>query len=172
MSKPLPDRFDPDLMPRDGTRHEATLPLASFERLAAILASTEGEVHVVASFSRREDHALVSGRLSGGLPLRCQRCLEPMVLPIDEPFELTFVASEDDARALDEALDPVVLDDAGRITVQAMLEDELILHVPLIARHPESVHCAPAEVSFGGEGIEPEAERSRPFDALKNLDLH
>ena len=172
MAKPLPDRFDPDLMPRDGTRLETSLPLAGFERLGAILASTEGEVHVGASFSRREDRTLASGRVRAAYPLRCQRCLEPMVLEVDEPFELTFVATEAEAEALDESLDPVVLDDAGRITAVAMLEDELILHVPLIARHPESVDCAPAETSFGGEGIEPEAGRSRPFDALKDLDLH
>ena len=174
MVKPLLDRFNPDLMARDGARHEATVPVARFERLGAILASDEGVVHVVASFSRREHHIVVAGRLRSGLRLRCQRCLEPMVLDVDEPYELTFVATEAAARALPDALDPVVLDDAGQITIVAMLEDELILHVPLIARHPDGARCAPAEASFGGEGIEPEAgtERARPFDALKDLDLH
>ena len=172
MAKPLPDRFNPDLMARDGTRHEAVLPIARFERLAAILASDAGEVHAAASFSRREDHIVVSGRVRAGYTLRCQRCLEPMVLEIDEPYELVCVASEAAARELADELDPVVLDDAGRITIVALLEDELILHVPLIARHPEAARCAPPEHSFGGEGIEPEAGPSRPFDALRNLNLH
>ena len=174
MAKPLPDRFNPDLMARDGTRHEAVLPIARFERLAAILAPEPGEVHVVASFSRREQHIVVAGRVRSGYPLRCQRCLEPMVLDVDEPYELTFVASEAAAQALPDELDPVVLDDAGQITTVAMLEDELILHVPLIARHAGDADCGPVEASFGGEGIEPEAEteRARPFDVLKKLDLH
>ena len=173
MVKPLPDRFDPDLVARDGARHEMRLPIARFERLAAILASDAGEVHVVASFSRREDHVAVTGRVRAGYALTCQRCLEPMVLDVDEPFELTFVGSEAAARALPEELDPVVLDDAGRITAVAMLEDELILHVPLIARHPDGAVCAPAAASFGGEAIDDaEPERPRPFDALKKLDLH
>ena len=174
MAKPLPDRFNPDLMARDGTRHEAVLPIARFERLAAILASDAGEVHAAASFSRREDHIVVAGRVRAGYTLRCQRCLEPMVLEVDEPYELVFVESEAAARALADELDPVVLDDSGRITAVDLLEDELILHVPLIARHPESARCAPTALSFGGEAIDAEAEsaRDRPFDALKNLNLH
>ena len=172
MAKPLPDRFDPDLMARDGTRHEAVVPVARFERLVAILASDAGEVQASARFSRREDHVVVAGRVRASLALLCQRCLEPMVLEVDEPYELTCVESEAAARALAEELDPVVLDDAGRITIVALLEDELILHVPLIARHPEAARCAPPEHSFGGEGIEPEAGPSRPFDALRNLNLH
>ena len=173
MAKPLPDRFNPDLMPRDGTRHEATLPIARFERLAAILASDVGEVHVAVGFVRREDHLVAAGRVRADCTLRCQRCLEPMTLPVDEPFELTFAESEAAAQALPEALDPVVLDDTGRITAVALVEDELILHVPLIARHAPGDGCAPVEASFGGEAIErAEAERPRPFDALKDLDLH
>ena len=173
MVKPLPDRFNPDLMARDGTRHEATLPVARFERLAAVLASDAGEVHVAATFSRLEDQLRVSGRVRADYRTRCQRCLEPMSLPVDETFELTFVASETAAQALDDELDPVVLDDTGRITIVGLLEDELILHVPLITRHPAGEGCAPLEASFGGEAIEAaEAERPRPFDALKDLDLH
>lgn len=193
MAKALPDRFNPDLMARDGTRHEAVLPVARFGRLAAMLAPVAGgadavagadeaagagSVVVSATFSRREDHIVVAGRLRAGFALQCQRCLEPMVLDVDEPYELTFVESEAAAQALPDELDPVVVDDTNQITLVALCEDELILHVPLVARHPEGVRCAPAAASFGGEGIDPDAAdaaengRRRPFDALKDLDLH
>lgn len=175
MAKPLPERFNPDLMTRDGTRHEAVLPIARFPRLVTLLASDVGEVHVDATFSRREDHIVVAGRLRTALTLQCQRCLEPMLLDVDEPYELTFVVSDAAAQALPDELDPVVTDDTGQITTVALYEDELILHVPLVARHADPGQCGPVQASFGGEAIDPdEAEggKRRPFDALRDLNLH
>ena len=178
MVKTLPARFNPDLMVRDGTRHEAIVPIRRFPRLADILASDEGEIRASASFSRRKDHIVIAGRLTADWPLVCQRCLEPMRVSIDEPYELVFVESEAAARELPKALDPVVLDDAGQIHVVDLFEDELILHVPAIPRHEDGESCTDAELSFGdvpepGDGAEGDGRRERnPFDVLKDLNLH
>ena len=177
MVKTLPARFNPDLMSRDGTRYEATMPVRQFARLRDILASDEGEVRATALFSRRKDHIVVSGRLRAEWPLVCQRCLEPMTVAIDEPYELVFVESEALARELPKELDPVVLDESGQIHRTDLFEDELMLHVPLIPRHDDPDDCTDAERSFG-EVPEPENDagdgegRKNPFDVLKDLNLH
>jgi len=175
MAKTLPARFNPDLMARDGTRYEVTVPLEAFERLPGILASCEGAVSASASFSRRKDHIAVSGRLAATWPLVCQRCLEPMSTTIDEPYELVFVESEEAARKLPKALDPVVLDETGQIRLVDVLEDELMLHVPAVPRHDNHATCVETERSFGNvdAAIAEEAEgKKNPFDVLKDLNLH
>ena len=174
MAKTLPSRFNPDLMARDGARFHATVPLARFERLCAVLNSTEGEVHATAGFSRRKDHIVVSGRLSADFSLQCQRCVSPMILPIDEPYELVFVEDVVAAGALAEGLEPVVLDDTGQIRVIDLYEDELILHVPLIARHAQVADCAELPIEVGSFVVEdePGAAKPKPFDVLRKLDLH
>jgi len=175
MAKTLPERFNPDLMARDGTRYEAMVPIREFERLRTILASNDGEVRATAVFSRRKDHIVVGGRIHVAWPLECQRCLEPMTVAIDEPYEFVFVESERAARVLPEALDPVVLDENGQIRVVDLLEDELILHVPAIPKHDDLAECTDAERSFGEVEAESTGDgegRRNPFDVLKNLNLH
>jgi len=174
MAKPLPNRFNPDLMARDGARYEAALPLSSFERLTTLLQDSAGEVHVSAAFARRERHILISGRLTVRYSLQCQRCLAPMTLVVDEPYELVFVPDSASAEALPDELDPVVLDDGGYMATTVLFEDELILHVPLIARHADIADCAPLPDNVAAVVPEDDdaAPRRNPFDALKNLDLH
>ena len=175
MAKPLPSRFNPDLMARDGTRYEAAVPLERFKRLGPILASTEGDVLASAAFSRRKDHIVVSGKLNVDMCLQCQRCLETFMLPIEARYELVFVESEGAARRLPDDFDPVLVDDTGQIHLVDLFEDELLLQVPLVPRHSEG-QCESVQRSFGD--IAPEAvdtgdeNRKRPFDVLKDLNLH
>jgi len=185
MVKPLPSRFNPDLLARDGTRYEVELPQAQFTRLSAMLSSAGHSVRATVGFSRRKDHIVVSGRLKTDYAVECQRCVEQMVLEIDEPFELVFVDNEAAAQQLAKELDPVILDEKGQIHIIDLLEDELILHVPEFPKHTGENACEFKEVSFGGidsgsasdtenhAGAQTDEEsRQRPFDVLKNLDIH
>ncbi len=182
MVKPLPSRFNPDLLARDGTRYEVDVPQAQFTRLSTLLSSAEHSVRATAGFSRREDHIVVSGRLKTDFSAECQRCLEPMVLSIDEPFELVFVDSEAAAQQLTKELDPVILDETGQIHVVDLFEDELILHIPEVPKHAADQACELLDISIANVSVVDEAEvametqdtetRQRPFDVLKNLDIH
>jgi len=181
MAKTLPTRFDPDLVARDGTRFEVTVPFDHFPRLVSMLALKEGVMHASATFSRRKDHIVVAGRLRASWPLECQRCLEPMQVEIDEPYELVFVDSEEESRALPDVFDPVVLDENGQIHLVDLFEDELILHVPNIPRHAEGSDCQRFAREHGvidealvGDPDDASADSSKksPFDVLKDLNLH
>src|SRR4030095_12333539 len=82
-------------------------------------------------------------RVSGTLELRCQRCLEPMRMEVDEEELLVLAASqaEIDADPADpEAPDRVL---AGKeMALRELVEDQLILALPFAPRHAE---CAPAK---------------------------
>lgn len=172
MVKALPQRFNPDLLARDGTRFELVLPQSQLKRLGDMLASDDNDVQITALFSRRKDHIVISGRLKTRFALICQRCLESMDVDISEPFELIFVESEQKADDLPKELDPVVLDDQGHIHVVDLFEDEVILHVPEVPKHSDMSVCNQGPTEFGDLPAEMEEGKPNPFAALKNLNLH
>lgn len=172
MVKALPQRFNPDLLARDGTRFELVLPQSQMPRLSDILSSSDNDVQVTALFSRRKDHILINGRLNTRFRLECQRCLEPLDVDISEPFELVFVENEQKASELPNELDPVILDETGQIHVVDLFEDEVILHVPDIPKHSDMTVCTLDQTVFGELPADVEEGKPNPFEALKNLNLH
>jgi len=172
MVKALPQRFNPDLLARDGTRFELVLPQSQMPRLSDILSSADNDVQVTALFSRRKHHIVISGRIRTRFALHCQRCLELMDVDVSEPFELVFVDNELKASELPNELDPVILDDAGQIHVVDLFEDEVILHVPDIPKHSDKTVCELDRTEFGELSADLEEGKPNPFEALKNLNLH
>jgi uncharacterized protein len=73
----------------------------------------------------------------GTVTLQCQRCLQPIAqaLVVDRWFR--FVDDEDEAERLDEENEEDVLAAAHGFDLHALLEDELILALPLVPRHDE-----------------------------------
>ncbi len=180
MVKPIPSRFNPDLLARDSTQYSLNLPLGQFGRLRELLLDDTAELQAVFRFSRRKNTVLVAGTLKTSFTLECQRCLEPMQLLVEEPFELAFAKTEAAAQEMPEGLDPVVLDDNGQIHVVDLFEDELILHLPAVALHAQLDECKAdfiqenigTEEQVGKNDAVETTERKNPFDVLKNLDLH
>lgn len=201
MVKPTPSRFNPDLLARESTVYSVNLPLAQFGRLRELLLNDEGEMHATFRFSRRKNTVLIAGSLKTSFNMQCQRCLEPMQHAVDEPFELVFAKSLDAANAMPEGMDPVVLDEHGQIHVVDLFEDELILHLPTVAKHAQMDACHASEHMIsasqvmtdrvGANGNIPQdgseqddrdkddrdkqeqaTDKPKPFDVLKNLDLH
>lgn len=196
MVKPTPSRFNPELLARDSTEYSVTLPLGQFSRLREMLLDDEGEMQAIFKFSRMKKTVKVAGQLKTSYHMQCQRCLGPMQAPVDEPFELVFAKTEEEAQAMPDGLDPVVLDENGQIHIVDLFEDELILQLPTVPRHEQLAECeASGHVLFtNADDVQPtdaqtdrqneqneqtqtttssaESKRKNPFDVLKNLDLH
>ena len=102
--------------------------------------------------------------------LTCQRCLAPveMRLLVDRWFR--FVADEATATAQDDTCEEDLLVMAGDFSVLGLLEDELVLELPLIARHqecPVQPKLQAADAAFVAE----QTSREKPFAALAGLKL-
>jgi len=86
------------------------------------------------------------------VPLECQRCLQPMKEGLQVQRRFRFVRSEDEAARLDEESEDDVLALPARLDLQSLLEDELILALPIVPRHgvcPEPLEeAAPAPNPF------------------------
>ena len=171
MVKRAPSRFNPDLLAREDVRFEAELPLSQFPRLSELL--LENQANLVANFDvhERKSHRVVRGSLSFEAVMQCQRCMEPFSSVIQANFELVCVNTQDEANALPDALDPVVLDENGQLHLVDLLEEDALLQLPDIPKHENDASCQPDEHSFGEIQNTEETQKPNPFGALKDLKL-
>jgi len=99
----------------------------------------------------------------------CQRCLQPMPLALAVDRTIRFVPGEDEAAELDEELDEDVLALPRTLDLLALVEDELILALPIVPMH----ETCPQPLSFSAEAATDSAvddeERPNPFAALAAL---
>lgn len=107
-------------------------------------------------------HLVASTRLA----LECQRCLQPVSTELDVDRRFRFVAGEDEAARIDAESEDDVLALARHLDLHELVEDELLLALPLVPRHETCVLPLPAD---GGEAEEPEPDRPHPFASLAAL---
>ncbi len=70
-----------------------------------------------------------------GLRLVCQRCLEPLDQPLEVDRHFRFVSSEQAAEAEDDQAEEDLLVASHAFNGLTLIEDELILSLPLVPRH-------------------------------------
>ena len=108
--------------------------------------------------------------LKGRLYLVCQRCLQDCAVNLDEKRRFVLVASEaeaDDYPLEDEEQEPLVA--SQHFNLLETIEDEVLLSLPLIPKHPEGF-CEPHATVFGLEDEdEGSDDRENPFNILKNM---
>jgi len=166
----LPERIDPYRFAETRRILKGRLRVASMRRLAGHLANDSGEVGVELEFGVDNDGIrYVRGQLQAELMVPCQRCLGEMALPVQADVCLGLIADASLADRLAEPYEPLVAGDEP-LYLRDIIEDELILALPVVARHADEA-CAGAmstgpeqeQESDGGE------ERENPFAALAKL---
>ena len=117
-----------------------------------------------------EPHQILELGLKGRLHLVCQSCLQDCAVDLDEKRRFLLVltdAEADEYPIEDEEQEPLVINQ--HFNLLETIEDEVLLSLPLIPKHPEGF-CEPHASTFGGEeGEEVINERENPFNILKNM---
>lgn len=150
---------------------EGVLPVAELPRLVEALADDRGEIGYRLDFGQGElGGPQLRVRLTAGLTLECQRTLEPFEWPAVVNTRLGLLASESEAAALPPDCEPLVLEE-GALSPKRVIEDELLLALPLVPIKPGS-EALQGEWSTPGQ--EPQdAERrepaAHPFAGLRDL---
>lgn len=98
------------------------------------------------------------------LPLECQRCLRPVETALEVNRDFLFVHGEDAAAQLDTDSDDDVLALTRSLDLRELIEDELLLALPLVPRH--EVCPEPLRAPVDDEPLE---EKPNPFAALAGL---
>ena len=168
MSQHLPNRIDPRRYADAGRVLEGSRPMRGMARLAESAILDDGSVEVVLRFERDlVGHRLLHGEITATVELLCQRCLEPYRHDLHSHFVLAFIKREAEADELPDEYEPVVLEEEGELTLDELIEDELLLSLPIVAMHP--LEACPA-AGLADSDMEPETvERKNPFALLAQL---
>ena len=135
---PLPRLVDHYKMANQAQELEGSIPLSEFARLRAGVSGDEGEVHLRLAFSKSDDNRThVSGRASTAVTLVCQNCMSEFTLGLNAEIDAEIVADEAELSSLEDEQDGLV--SAERVVALTQLvEDELMLAVPMIPRHKDA----------------------------------
>ncbi len=168
LSADLPESFDPNVMARENFAIVCDVPVSGFPRLAEMLTSLNGVVRVTLKASMSPDRrpATTIG-LVAALEQSCQRCLQPVSVIIDHEHTVVWVADEAELARLDalddESADPdwefLPMPVPPRVETLALVEDELILALPIVPLHEV---CALPKAAT-------EQVEDHPFAALAQL---
>ncbi|MDF1484347.1 YceD family protein [Ramlibacter sp. H39-3-26] len=173
-----PDSLDVVAFAHAAGRLADTDPLSKYERLAQETQAPQPDLGTFCVDWRAEGEwrpapgggatAWLHLQAHAELPLVCQRCLGPLLLPLSVDRLFRFVADEATADAEDEEAEEDLLVASRDFHLRALVEDELLMALPVVPRHaecPVDVKLSAADPGFEAA----EAERPHPFAALQAL---
>lgn len=124
----------------------------------------------VVAESGAPDQVWLHMHIEATLPMLCQRCLGPVLTPIEVDRPFRFVADEATAMAWDDEWEEDLLVLSREFDALTLVEDEVILAVPLVPFH--EVCPSPLTMSVADPQFEAaETERPNPFAALAGLKI-
>jgi len=105
--------------------------------------------------------------VEGSIVLVCQRCLRPCDCRVAESAQLIVVA--DDAAEIPGGFE-AALGDAERLSVTELIEEQLLLGMPLVPLHEEAAQCREASAEKAAVATHAAAkDKQRPFSNLREL---
>lgn len=165
MSAEIPEVVDAWRWVAARRRIEGRAPLASLPRLRDGLLDPEGDVRFTIDFDR---DALQLPRVAlvaeAELPLQCQRSLQRFLLPVKVEQTLGLIRDEAEEAALPEGYEPLLVPADGLLRPLDLVEDELILAMPVV---PVSPGSEPVGDDWPQDADEP--RRDNPFAVLSAL---
>lgn len=165
----LPISVDPVRAAQKHLELDARIPKELLSRLAESTISIQSDINTYFSFEiDRQKLRIFHGKASVAVELLCQRCNEPMLYQCEAEFTYCPVHNQEQENNLPDAYEPIYYDENGEVNLHQVVEDELILSLPQIAKHAiEECQINEFELTFGE--IDEEEQRPNPFDALAKL---
>lgn len=156
---------DPDEFCRKNQKLEGRIKVAELARLSAVCTTGYGELQwAVEGKISPSGHPRLDLTIRGQVDLTCQRCLETFSFDLDCFTAIMLADSDVQADEIEEMLeddDPTeVIVKGEKIDILALVEDEVLLTMPLSPRHDI---CPDTSRLVFGE------KRESPFAALQSL---
>lgn len=141
---------------RERERCSGVLELDALSRLAELGCRSVRVDYVIEGAKSATDQLCLRVEIAGRLELECQRCLEPLEYAVKVRGELELAVDPGFIETADDDVDRVLA--THSMDVAGLIEDELILELPMIPMH---VQCETA--------VDVKAEKPSPFAALASL---
>ena len=117
------------------------LDIDELARLKSLLHSGVGSVRATLRFRQRGDGWFaVELDYEGSMQLVCQRCLEPFRHELAERVNVVVADSESSTLTAPAGYEPFELE-GGRLQPAQLIEDELIVAIPLVPKHARVEDC-------------------------------
>lgn len=168
MSPPWTKPLDIDRLADGEADIDFAVPLAELPRLCSRLAGLEGVVRGRVHFARESGFVVADLTVSGTAALTCQRCLGAMTESVSSSARVALISAEADASRVPEHLEPV-LAAGGRISIGELVEEELLLALPIVPAHAQRADCAVASDAPLVSGEQQGQTTQRPFERLSEL---
>jgi uncharacterized protein len=156
--------IDPARFARDRSRVAGELPLSRLPRLGDLLFDREGAVsYTVEGYTSAKGQPALRINLTADLAVHCQRCLERLPLHLNVRREIVLVPQARELESAgDEDDDIDAVPGAISLDLHDLVEEEVVLSLPMAPRHPEDA-CSlqPAAAKMD--------EAASPFSALAGL---
>lgn len=145
---------------------QGNLPVSGLARLQDCLYDSAGSVEFELAGGRdAEQRPILSLNIKGLLHLRCQRCLGRLDYPLQLSNTLLLVRrGENLADAVADPDAPDYIEASTELDVAGLIEDEILLCLPLAPRHAQGECPDPAEKQNTESG-----DNVHPFSRLKDL---
>lgn len=158
----LPADIEPILLAEKRAHLVGVLPTRAMARLAEASLDGSGEAQVDLHFGHAEIGNVyeITGRLCATVRVACQRCLEPMALALETDVRLLLLRPGERPEGLAPEVEALVVDKPLRLS--ELVEDELLLAMPMIPTHPAA--ACPAK-NF----VKPAMPAEKPLSGLSRL---
>ena len=164
----IPEYVEPYRLAEQNLHLDGPVRLADMHRLNASRQNMGDDETVAVNLHFGVDEQglpYVKGHLRANLGLQCQRCLERFTYEIISDFALGIVKSLEEEKALPEQYEPAMVVDS-QLALRELIEDELILNLPIIPRHaPDECQVKMPQTDAGWQQHEVE----NPFKVLQSL---
>lgn len=161
----VPETLDAWRMVATRRQFEGRVALSALPRLQGGLADTEGECSFTLEFGQDALQVpFIELALEAGLPLVCQRSLERFVFPVKAVQRLGLIRDEAQEAALPPGYEPLLVPEDGILRPLDLVEDELVLALPVVPVSPDS---EPVDRTWSAS--EEEQQAASPFAALAAL---
>ena len=162
----LPKMIDPRRSADQDSEYQTSMQASLLPRLSEVVDSIDGEVAVNLCFFRDEQGRIcLKGEASVNAGMQCQRCLQTSEQKLLASIDLVIVHSDEQAKSLPKELDAWVVGESANL--HELIEDELLLAMPIVAYHPEADCKVPGE--YRSAGPLEESKQQSPFAVLKDL---
>lgn len=157
-TRPFIDSLD---FARRGGELSGDVPVAELPRMTDLLADSEGKIsYVLRGLAGKDGNPQLELIVDGSCNLRCQRCLNALTYPIKLVSRLRLVSEGevDNSDIEDDEVDSIPAE--KRLDVLALLEEELLLSLPIAPKH------GLGECQIAVEGLN---RSNNPFAVLAGL---
>lgn len=114
---------------------DTELSSAELPRVAKAVLPGSGPFHVQFAFeAAQQGIILVKGHITGQLSVRCQRCLDDLVIQVDSHPRLALLFKEQQRELLTGDYEPITVP-SGEVRVADLIEDEILLTLPIAPKH-------------------------------------